>query len=222
MPPLAKECLIALHDAGLENHISIGGALGLMHYFEYRPTYDADAWWSEEVTTSEKAAVLEKLESTLAKYGAVRKRNWGDVNTVEVSSEGRTIFSFQIAHRSARIEEPIRAGWIDVPLDTIRELVAAKMVAMIERGAPRDFLDIYNLCSAGIVHPVECWKLWKMRQTLAGNDTSMDRARLAIQTHMERIALHRPLETIDDESARLNAERVRRWFSFDFSDAQDA
>jgi len=35
------------------------------------------------------------------------------------------------------------------------------MVALVERGAPRDFLDIYTVCQAGLVTLEECWELWR-------------------------------------------------------------
>jgi len=31
------------------------------------------------------------------------------------------------------------------------------MVALIERGAPRDFLDIFTLCQAELFDIAECW-----------------------------------------------------------------
>ena len=37
-------------------------------------------------------------------------------------------------------------------------------------------------------------------------------ARLAVQTHLARIALHRPLDQITDPTERAAAERVRTWF----------
>jgi hypothetical protein len=72
------------------------------------------------------------------------------------------------------------------------------MNALVERGAPRDFLDIYTLCQAEVLSIGECWALWQRRQSLAGSDIKASRARLAIETHLERIALHRPLEQIID------------------------
>jgi len=59
-------------------------------------------------------------------------------------------------------------------------------------------LDIYTLCQAGLLSIGECWALWRRRQTLSGSDADLSRARLAIETHLERIALHRPLENITD------------------------
>ena len=89
---------------------------------------------------------MQVLETSLSGFGKVRVRAWGDVVSVELSQEGKTVFSFQIADRTLRLEESILAGWIEVPLDSLADLVASKMNALVERGTPRDFLDIYTLC----------------------------------------------------------------------------
>jgi hypothetical protein len=44
----------------------------------------------------------------------------------ELIQDGKTVFSFQIASRSARLEEPTMAGWIDVPLESLSDLVRAR------------------------------------------------------------------------------------------------
>jgi hypothetical protein len=217
----AQACLSALVQAGLADSISLGGALGLFHYLDYRPTNDVDAWWSDSATESNRRAVLQTLQFTLSDFGEVRMRSWGDVDTIELHLQGKAIFSFQIARRSARLEEPLIAGWIDIPLDSLSDLVASKMNALVERGAPRDFLDIYSLCQARLLDISECWSLWTRRQELAGSDSDLGRARLAIQTHLERIALHRPLEKIEDAGQREKAQRVRDWFSNEFLRVQN-
>ncbi len=188
----------------------------MFHYFDYRSTHDVDAWWSESVTEVQRQEVIQTLQSTLITFGSVRVRAWGDVVSVELSQEGRTVFSFQIAARTLRLEEPTAAGWIDVPLDSLSDLVASKMTALVERGAPRDFLDIFTLCQAGLLSMGECWSLWRRRQTLAGSDPNASRARLAIETHLERIALHRPLENIADLGQRGQARQLRDWFLSEF------
>jgi len=190
--------------------------LGLFHYLDYRPTHDVDAWWSEWVTEEQKRTVLQLLETTLSAFGNVRVRSWGDVDSIELSQEGKTVFGFQVAHRSARLEESISAGWIAVPLDSVVDLAASKMVALVERGAPRDFLDIFNVCQAGLFSIAECWALWRKRQALSGSDVDVARARLAIETHLERIALHRPLEQIVDLGQREQARQLRDWFISEF------
>ena len=213
LSPYARTCLEALVKANLAKRISLGGALGLFHYLDYRPTHDVDAWWSETLTETQRREVTQTLEQALTAHGDVRVRAWGDVVSVELLQDGKTVFSFQIAARSARLEESTSAGWIDVPLDSLSDLVASKMVALVERGAPRDFLDIFTICHAGVLSVSECWALWQRRQSLAGSDTDASRARLAIETHLERIALHRPIEQIADLAQREQAQQVRDWFS---------
>jgi hypothetical protein len=93
------------------------------------------------------------------------------------------------------------------------------MVALVERGAPRDFRDVYALCQAGLTTPLQCWQLWRQRQLLAGSDADADRARLAVETHLARIAQHRPLAQIEDPAERAAAEQVRTWFATEFLSA---
>jgi len=219
--PYAVACLSALVEANLAERISLGGALGLFHFIDYRSTHDVDAWWYGSLTDRQKQEVAEVLETTLATFGSVSIRTWGDVVSIELSQEGKTVFSFQIAARAALLEEPISAGWIDVPLDSLSDLASSKMVALIERGAPRDFLDIYTLCQAELLSIDECWRLWRKRQILAGNDVDLTRARLAIETHLERISLHRPLEEIADLGQRQHARQLREWFLRDFLQVND-
>ena len=221
LSPYARVCLEALVKANLANRISLGGGLGLFHYLDYRPTHDVDAWWSESTTEGQKQAVVQVLETSLSSFGNVRVRAWGDVVSVELSQEGKTVFSFQIANRTLRLEESILAGWIEVPLDSLADLVASKMNALVERGMPRDFLDIYTLCQAELLSMQECWSLWRRRQTMARSDTDALRARLAIETHLERITLHRPLEQIVDLGQREQARHLRDWFLNEFLQAQD-
>lgn len=170
----------------------------------------------QHLAEEQKQEVTHKLETTLAAFGEVLVRAWGDVTSVELSQDGKTVFSFQIAERSARLEEPVSAGWIDVPLDSLSDLAASKMVALVERGAPRDFLDIYNLCQSGTLTVNDCWDLWSRRQTLAGSDTDLSRAYLAIETHLEHIVLHRPLEKIADPEQREQAQHLRDWYLHSF------
>ena len=215
----AEACLQALADHGMGKKISLGGALGLLHYLDYRPTNDVDAWWDASATAEHQRQVIRLLEATLEPFGQVKTRAWGDVISVELLQQGRVIFSVQIARRSAQLEPSAPAPWTNVLLDSFPDLVASKMVALVERGAPRDFRDIHALCQAGLTTQHECWGLWRRRQRLADSDTDSSRARLAIETHLTRIAQHRPLDRIADSQQRAEAERVRSWFREEFLDA---
>ncbi|MDO9542604.1 MAG: nucleotidyl transferase AbiEii/AbiGii toxin family protein [Kiritimatiellia bacterium] len=219
MDELAEECLQALAQRGLGKIISIGGALGLLHYLDYRFTRDADAWWNDSAAETEKQQVIEVVRQVLASRGNVQIRSWGDVISIELENKGRVVFSFQIARRSARLSESRKAAWADIWVDSWEDLVASKMTALIERGAPRDFRDIFAVCKAELAAPADCWTLWAKRQLLAGSDADPKRARLALQAHLKRIALHRPLEEIKDGKERAEADGLRRWFNGEFIDA---
>jgi predicted nucleotidyltransferase len=132
--------------------------------------------------------------------------------SIELLQAGRKVFSFQIAQRSAQLKPSNLAPWIDVPLDSFPDLVASKMVALVERGAPRDFRDIYAICMAGLSTPDGCWSLWRQRQALAGSDTDLQRARLAIITHLARIVQHRRLDQVADPLDQEQTAQTRAWF----------
>jgi len=215
--PFARSCLDALAEGGLGRHLSIGGAFGLAHYHEYRPTHDVDAWWRQSATRENRDAIVAVLGKTLGSFGNVRTRVWGDVVSVELEQNGKTVFSFQIADRSAQLEEPVEGVWPGgLGLDSFDELIASKMNALVERGAPRDFRDIYSVCEAGLCSAARCWQLWEGRQQLAHEEADRARARSAIATHLSRLAVARPLDLIADAAQREAATRLRIWFEKDF------
>jgi len=209
-------CLQALAAHGFGEKISLGGALGLLHYLDYRETHDVDAWWTASTTTENQRQIIQLIETTLATFGQVRTRSWGDVTSVELQQAGRTTFSFQIAHRSVQLQPTLLAPWTEVLLDSFADLLASKMVALVERGAPRDFRDIFSVCQAELATPQECWLLWQQRQHLANSDIDSERAALAIQTHLARITQHRPLDKIGNPEAQAAAKKVRAWFTEEF------
>jgi hypothetical protein len=154
----AQACLQALAVSGLGQRLSLGGAFGLAHYHEYRTTHDLDAWWVEPVTGEDRQAIVSLLEETVRTFGSVRTRAWGDVVSVELMLNQKTVFSFQIAQRSAELQTPITGLWPGgLRVDSLPDLIASKMNALVERGAPRDFRDIYALCWAGVVEIARCW-----------------------------------------------------------------
>jgi hypothetical protein len=197
----------------------VGGGLGLLHCLDYRPTHDVEAWWDRDVVPAEQEVIVQIIETTLQTWGEVTVRAWGDVTSIELSRAGEQVFSFQIAKRSAQLASPQKAPWVDVNLDSFSDIIASKMVALVERGAPRDFRDIHAVCHAGLLTPGECWRLWARRQRLSGSDTDRSRARLAVATHLKRIALHRPLDQIADQEQRSEAAHVREWYKEVFLNA---
>lgn len=135
MPEYAEACLQALAAKRLGEKMSLGGAFGLLHYLDYRPTHDVDAWWVPSATVEDRRRVVRVVEATLQPFGQVKTRGWGDVVSIELMRQGKTVFSFQIARRSAQLEPSTPAPWTNVLLDSFPDLVAGKMVALVERGA---------------------------------------------------------------------------------------
>jgi hypothetical protein len=212
----AETCLAALAGSGAGAHVSLGGAFALAHYHEFRTTNDVDAWWSEDCTEAEQRSVLETITEALRAFGRVRERRHGDVVSIELEQDGKTVFSFQVAGRSARLAAPVESPWPPVGLDTFDDLVAAKMAALIARGAPRDFIDIHELCRNELVTGDECWRLWARREGARGVPTpERELAVEAVRLNLSRIERARPLETLS-EPERTQAQEVRRWFRDQF------
>lgn len=215
--PFARACLDALARSDVGRYISLGGAFGLAHYYEYRATRDLDAWWTNEATREDKQQVIAVIEAALAEFGPTRKRAWGDVVSVELQQEGRTVFSFQVAERSALLRDEIAGVWEGgIRVDALEDLLASKMAALVNRGAPRDFLDIYTLCQSQQTSPTMCWRLWQERQRAAGEDDDLERARLAVRANLARIEAARLRDAVDEHSAALRA-----WFKREFLDGMD-
>lgn len=214
--PHSLACLEALSSSGLGRFVSIGGAFGLAHYLEYRETRDLDAWWSDDASPEDRARTVGAIESALRPFGGVRTRSWGDVASVELSTGGKVSFSFQIARRSARLEPGKASAWRDVAVDGFPDLLASKMEALVERGAPRDFRDVHAVCGAALADPATCWTLWEKRRALAAAEADRRRAALAIRTHLARIEQARPLESIIRPEERAAAAAVRKWFVEEF------
>ncbi len=219
MPEYAELCLDALSARGLGHKLSLGGAFGLLHYLDYRRTHAVDAWWHSEASEADRVEVIAVVRQALETEGEVRTRSWGEVVSIELLHGKKKVFSFQIAARSAQLEPSRSSPWADVLLDSFDDLVANKMIALVERGAPRDFRDVFTVCQTGLATPEGCWRLWRRRQRLAGVSADGKRARLAIETHLSRIVQHRPLENIADAEEREAAQRARRWYRTELLDA---
>lgn len=213
----ATACLEALRGCEAAACLSLGGAFGLAHYHEYRNTNDVDAWWTESATEANRACVLERIRNALRPFGEVSSREPGDVVSIELEENGRTVFSFQVARRSAQIGTSQPSPWPPVALDPLDDLIAAKMAALVARGAPRDFLDIRELCRVGLASVDECWRLWRLREEKRGVSAPDGAiAREAVLIHLSRIERTRPLSGIADRVDRDRAEATRLWYKREF------
>ena len=98
IPAFAQECLTAIAQAGLGSHLSIGGAFGLAHYYEYRTTHDIDAWWATDATRVIRSQIISVIEKTLSVFGQIRTRAWGDVVSIDLRQNNRTFLVFKSPH----------------------------------------------------------------------------------------------------------------------------
>lgn len=212
--PLSRELLESLVGHAEAAEIVIGGGVALSHYLPYRDTVDLDAWWR----TEPRADVLTLLESVMqslaARHGLeYRRRSWSETESLELLQGGRKQFSFQIARRTLALDDAIPSAWQPVRVETLRDNVASKMTALVQRGAPRDFLDIYQLCTRGVSSMAECWT-WFVEKNPG---VTADEAKRKIIARLAMIETTRPIETIEPGTAREHATRVRDWYHHVFT-----
>jgi hypothetical protein len=94
-----------------------------------------------------------------------------------------------------------------VRIETFRDNLGAKMNALVSRGAPRDFLDVFEVCSRGLATPRDCWALWEAKNP---SDTAVV-ARSNVAHHLEALEARRPLGSISSDEERGRAAAVRLW-----------
>jgi hypothetical protein len=214
--PLSRQLLESLAGHEVAAEIVIGGGVALSHYLQYRDTVDLDAWWR----TEPRPDVLELLESAMqalaARHGLdYRRRSWGETESLELLQGGRKQFSFQISRRTIALDDAIPSAWQPVRIETLRDNVASKMTALVQRGAPRDFLDIYQVCTRGVSSMAECWT-WFLEKNPG---VTVDEAKRKIIARLAMIETTRPLETIEAGTAREHATCVRDWYHRVFATA---
>ena len=106
-----------------------------------------------------------------------------------------------------------------VSLDGLSDLVANKMVALVERGAPQDFLDIYTLCYEGLTTASRCWQLWKVRQKSTGRTATTMWAKMAVLNHAAQLGQTCSSEKMADPIEPDVISHIQMWFQTDFLEA---
>lgn len=212
--PLARELLESFAGHPEAAEIVLGGGVALSHYLEYRDTVDVDAWWRTESRQDVMQFIEGCMKSLAAKRGLdYRRRTWGETESLELLRDSQKQFSFQISRRTLYLDEAIPAEWRPLWIETLRDNVGSKMTALVLRGAPRDFLDIYELVSRSVISISDCWELWSHKNP----GVSVDEAMRKVFARMESIALMRPLETIQSKASRDSAALVRAWYRDTFT-----
>lgn len=209
LDPLADRVLSVLSGMPEADQIVLGGYLALQHHLDYRTTHDIDAWWRDRANPATEAAIRRVMQQVADENGMVlQERRFGETISFELARDARVRFSFQIAVRSIAVEAAVPSAWPPLRIETLADNVGAKMNALVNRGAPRDFGDIHAVCSAGLLTPGRCWELWQAKNP----GGSVEAARRNLLLHLSALDARRPLETIVDTSARDRARQVRGWF----------
>jgi hypothetical protein len=210
LDPLAERVLSLLSGRPECDRIVLGGYLALQHYLDYRTTHDIDAWWHERADPAAERVIRQVMQQVAEESAmALRERRFGDTLSFELVQEGQHRFSFQIAVRAIAVEEPQPSAWPPLRVETLADNVGAKMNALVNRGAPRDFRDVHAVVHAGLLTPRRCWELWQAKNP----GGAIEAARQNLLLHLAGLDSRRPLEGIVEPEARERARRVRQWFS---------
>jgi hypothetical protein len=208
--PLAEELLDLLKDHPEASEIVIGGGVALSHYSEHRDTFDLDAWWKSQP----KPETIEPVRAAMKQIAqlhrsAFEEHQRGDVISFNITEAGgQKVFSFQIAQRDQYLDRPVPSLFSDN--------VASKMVALVDRGAPRDFVDIHEIVSRDLISLEQCWDLYLQKR----QDADLEAAKQQVLEHLERIEARRPLDSITDPEDRSHAESIRSWYYEHFGNTE--
>jgi len=213
--PYAQELLDALAGNPEAAQIVLGGGVALSHYLEYRGTVDLDAWWRQQANPATRQLAQRAMGALATKHGLkFQLRNWGDTESYELLRDNKKVFSFQISARTSYLDTPRPGHWDPILIETLRDNVASKMNALVERGAPRDLRDIHELCTRQILTCSECWQLWADKNP----ERDLQDGARKVLFHVERLELQRPLERIISPDERASVTTLRRWFKEVFCD----
>jgi hypothetical protein len=169
---------------------------------------DIDAWWDGDRRSETQALILEVLQMVAADHGLeLGTRSWGETQSYELKRGAKKVFSFQISLRDVQLEAPLLSAWDPVKIETFRDNLGAKMNALVERGAPRDFLDAREVCRQELATETGCWEAWSDKNP----GQPVEEAKPKVLHHLEAIELRRPLASIPSPDERRAAQEVRRW-----------
>ncbi|MBV8367529.1 MAG: nucleotidyl transferase AbiEii/AbiGii toxin family protein [Candidatus Eremiobacteraeota bacterium] len=215
--PFAAAFLERLQGQSQAEQFVLGGYFALKHYLDYRETGDVDAWWRSREDPHALAAAREAFMQTAAEFGySVRERTWGETISLEAFDGGNKAFSFQVSVRTVEIDPPVASPWGRFPIETLDDNVASKMMALVARGAPRDFVDIKEIVDSGLLTIDRCWQLWNAKRP----GIEIEDARLRVKMHLATIEARRPIERIP-AAERPAAERLRAWYRDVFTARRD-
>ncbi|MCC6446004.1 MAG: nucleotidyl transferase AbiEii/AbiGii toxin family protein [Armatimonadetes bacterium] len=215
LTPLMEAVPEALRLEPAANRFILGGGVALKRYIDYRPTQDIDAWW---IGGRDPEAVLHlraALECVAARQGyAQTHRQFRMTDSFEFRhpDSGRKEFSFQISVRDLALDAARESLWPPLKVETLQDNIGSKMNALVNRGAPRDFTDIYRVVRSGLIEGEERWRLWQIRNP----EFEISQAKRQVRTHLIRLEARRPLSAISSEEERGSTAGLRAWFHESF------
>ncbi len=205
---LAREILDELFAQPAAAALILGGGVALQHYCEYRDTRDIDAWWATMPTFEAEQLVTAVMDKVAKRHGyTLHVRNWGETQSYELQAENQTIFSFQIAVRSVTLEPSLASAWPPLRIETLLDNLGAKMNALVGRGAPRDFLDIYTVAERGLTTVEELWVAWCRKNA----SKELAEGYVNVLRRLYELEARRPLDSISDSEERARADKLRTW-----------
>lgn len=216
LDPLADRVLTLLSSDPEARQIVLGEYFALQQYVDYRMTHDVDAWWAGRADPAVEAAIGRAMLQAAAEQGMdLSTRRFGETVSFELSRDGVRRFSFRIATRSVALEQAGPSAWLPIRIETLADNIGSKMNALVNRGAPRDFMDIKAIIDAGLATDARCWELWLAKNPGA----SQVAGRQNVLLHLAGLEARRPLETIADPEARARARALRQFFMTVFAKA---
>jgi hypothetical protein len=214
LPEIAERLLTRIAQEPLSSEVVLGGGIALKHYADFRPTQDIDAWWRESRNSDSLDQIVKAVTEVASEQGLdLKQRRFGATDSLDlhVAGSAAKVFSFQIAVRDVQLEQPLESAWTPILIETLRENIGSKMNALVNRGAPRDFVDIFEVVQRGLLRVQDCWRLWQAKNPQADFATAYTN----VVASLERIGQKRPIATLPD-SERNAAERLRSWFRTEF------
>ena len=117
-----------------------GGAALAGVYLGHRATRDLDLFWRSRPALGDAASEAQVLFRTTPTFGQLRVSDGDDVCIVDL-----------VAEPFAPIEPPVQAkiGDAEIAVDSMHEILAAKLTALLGRTELRDLIDVQALMDAG-------------------------------------------------------------------------
>ncbi len=212
LDPVAVAILQRLQAFPEASAIVLGGHFALKHYLDYRETHDIDAWWDISTSPSGQKAALEKIKEVMQAFAVESdvefyERSSALVYSAELQRNRKTFFSFQIADRECQLQEPLDVPWTPIKIEQLVDNVGEKMNALVNRGAPRDFVDIRAVVVSNIFTVDEVWSLWEQKNPRLNTQA----AKQEVLRHLQSIELRRPVESLP-ANQREQSVQNRQWF----------